>query len=723
VRDGDQRPRHEALSLTGSQAGIVTDTSHTKARIIDVRAERIIAALDEEKIVLVAGFQGVSTSHDVTTLGRGGSDTTAVAVAAALGAEVCEIYTDVAGVFSADPRIVPDARKLRGRLLRGDARDVGLRRGRAAAALRRVRPQPRRAHPLPLELRRRTRYRCRLGRGNDGASARHRRHPLDRRDADHAARRARRAGRRRAHLPHAGRGQRERRHDHPERAARLGGRRADMSFTVPREDGRIAREALDAIVGELGIERVAAEESMGKVSIVGAGMRSHPGVAATVFTVLGDAGINIEMISTSPIKISCVIAGRPRARGGARPARGVRPLGRGHDRGRGPVRGGAMSAGPRVAVVGATGAVGRIMLEVLAARGSRRARSCRSPPSARRARAARRRRRRTAARGGDRRLRPRALLRRRRHLARVGAALRRGRRGRRRQLERLADGPAGAARGQRGQPDALERIGRGIVANPNCTTMVIMLPLKALHDAFGLREMVATSYQAAGGAGQKGMDELAAQVPLLHEARAQLVSRGAEAIAAIEHSIHAAPLAYNVVPWLGSPAADGYSDEELKLVNESRKILDLPERWSATHLGPVDHRRRLDDVAAEAELLGLEGRAPRPTSWGRCSTGMFSSRGSDDRPRRGRLLQVEVQVAQRAGRDDAVGLRVDGVAEVAAGLLERGRLVHRDDREAAALVRAGVVDHGAAERVDHLLEVGVARVLLVDAQALAGRTM
>jgi aspartate-semialdehyde dehydrogenase len=104
-----------------------------------------------------------------------------------------------------------------------------------------------------------------------------------------------------------------------------------------------------------------------------------------------------------------------------------------------------------------------------------------------------------------------------------------------------------------------------------------MLPLKALHDAFGLREIVATSFQAAGGAGQKGMDELAAQVPLLHDAREQLVSAGAEAIASIEHSIHAAPLAYNVVPWLGSPAADGYSDEELKLVNESRKILELPD--------------------------------------------------------------------------------------------------------------------------------------------------
>src|SRR5204862_7841283 len=103
---------HKAISLTGSQAGIVTDTSHTKARILDVRADRIRAALDEGHIVLVAGFQGVSTTADVTTLGRGGSDTTAVALAAALDADVCEIYTDVAGVFSADPRIVPDARKL-----------------------------------------------------------------------------------------------------------------------------------------------------------------------------------------------------------------------------------------------------------------------------------------------------------------------------------------------------------------------------------------------------------------------------------------------------------------------------------------------------------------------------------------------------------------------------------------------------------------------------------
>ena len=118
---------HEAISLTGSQAGIVTDTTHTKAKIVEVRAQRIHDALDEGKIVLVAGFQGVSTGHEITTLGRGGSDTTAVALAAALGADSCEIFTDVEGVYTADPRLVPGALQAAGRHLRGDARDVRVR--------------------------------------------------------------------------------------------------------------------------------------------------------------------------------------------------------------------------------------------------------------------------------------------------------------------------------------------------------------------------------------------------------------------------------------------------------------------------------------------------------------------------------------------------------------------------------------------------------------------
>ena len=126
-------------------------------------------------------------------------------------------------------------------------------------------------------------------------------------------------------------------------------------------------------------------------------------------------------------------------------------------------------------------------------------------------------------------------------------------------------------------PAAIDGARKGIVANPNCTTMVVMLPAKALHDAFGLRAMVATSYQAAGGAGQKGIDELAMQVPVLHEDIEMLVNDGAQAAARVEHSVHENTLAYNVVPLLGALGENGYTDEEMKLQNESRKILDLPE--------------------------------------------------------------------------------------------------------------------------------------------------
>jgi aspartate-semialdehyde dehydrogenase len=126
-------------------------------------------------------------------------------------------------------------------------------------------------------------------------------------------------------------------------------------------------------------------------------------------------------------------------------------------------------------------------------------------------------------------------------------------------------------------PEALDGMGKGIVANPNCTTMAVMLPAKALHDAFGLRAMTCTSFQAAGGAGQKGMDELAEQVEPMLARRDELVDRGAEVLGATEHSVHAAPLAFNVVPWLGSPAQDGYTDEEMKLQNESRKILAIED--------------------------------------------------------------------------------------------------------------------------------------------------
>jgi aspartate kinase len=297
---------HRAISLTGSQAGIVTDESHTKALILDVRADRIRAALDEDSIVLVAGFQGVSeNAKNVTTLGRGGSDTSAVAVAAALGAEVCEIYTDVAGVYSADPRIVPDARKLDTvsfeEMLEMAASGAGVLQLRSLEYARNhgVRIHCRSSfdeHPGTVVL----------------AEGETMEQPLIT-AVTHSDKEARITL---TGVP-----------DAPGAAARIfgaladanvnvdmivqnepttGGGRAEISFTVPREDLRTARTALEPLTGEAFAD-LSTHEQMGKVSIIGAGMRSHPGVAAKVFRVLAGEGVNIDMISTSPIKISCVI--------------------------------------------------------------------------------------------------------------------------------------------------------------------------------------------------------------------------------------------------------------------------------------------------------------------------------------------------------------------------------------------------------------------------------
>ena len=297
---------HEAISLTGSQAGIVTDTSHTKARILDVRADRISAALDEGKIVLVAGFQGVSTNSDVTTLGRGGSDTTAVALAAALNADVCEIYTDVAGVFSADPRIVPDARKLSvvsfEEMLEMSASGAGVLQLRSVEYARN--------HNLPIH--------CRSSFDDaPGTFVQSEEVTMERPLVTAITHSTDEARITLTDLP-----------DRPGIAGRVltvladssmnvdmiiqnepasDAQRADMSFTVPRDDLATAIEALEAVREELGIGAVTSDADMAKVSVVGAGMKSHPGVAAKTFSVLGRAGVNIEMISTSPIKISCVI--------------------------------------------------------------------------------------------------------------------------------------------------------------------------------------------------------------------------------------------------------------------------------------------------------------------------------------------------------------------------------------------------------------------------------
>jgi aspartate kinase len=298
---------HEAISLTGSQAGIVTDTSHTKARILDVRADRIKKALDENKVVLVAGFQGVSTAADVTTLGRGGSDTTAVALAAALGADVCEIYTDVSGVYSADPRLVPGARKLRvvsfeemlemsasgARVLQlrsvEYARNHGVRIHCRSSFLDEpgtfvVTEQETMEQPLVTAVTHSTdEARVTLTGLPDQPGV---------------------AGRVLTAMAEAGVNVDMIIQNEPESE----GHGADMSFTVPRADLVVASEKLEQIKQELGFGEVITDPTMGQVSLVGAGMKSHPGVAAKAFTVIGEAGINIEMISTSPIKISCVIS-------------------------------------------------------------------------------------------------------------------------------------------------------------------------------------------------------------------------------------------------------------------------------------------------------------------------------------------------------------------------------------------------------------------------------
>jgi aspartate kinase len=298
---------HQAISLTGSQAGIVTDSSHTKARIVDVRAGRIEQALEQDNIVLVAGFQGVSTdSKDVTTLGRGGSDTTAVALAAALGASVCEIYTDVAGVFSADPRVVPEARKLP--VVSFEEMLEMAASGARVLQLRSV--EYARNHGVRIHCR----SSFERGTGTLVVSEEETLENPFVTAVTHSADEARVtlagvrnepgiAGRIFTALAAANVNVDVIIQNEPVSTEHG----ADLSFTVARAD---LGTAVDAIrrQGGAGEGEILTDEKIGKVSIVGAGMRSHPGVAAKVFEVLGGEGINIEMISTSPIKISCVIA-------------------------------------------------------------------------------------------------------------------------------------------------------------------------------------------------------------------------------------------------------------------------------------------------------------------------------------------------------------------------------------------------------------------------------
>ncbi len=292
-----------AVSFTGSQAGIVTDTTHGKAKILEVRAHRLTDALAAGNVVVVAGFQGVSTAFDVTTLGRGGSDTTAVALAAALAASACEIYTDVAGVYTADPRVVPDARRL-GAVSYEEMLDMAATGGRVLA-LRSV--EFARNHGVAVHVRSSFTWEpgtwVREESSMEAAIISGVTHDTSEAKVTISG------------VP-----------DRPGIAARVfraladeavnvdmivqntsSGGTTDISFTVPKDDLAKAVRVIEGIVPEIGAAAFDQDSDIARVSLIGAGMKTHPGVAATMFEVLAKESVNIEMISTSSIRISCVV--------------------------------------------------------------------------------------------------------------------------------------------------------------------------------------------------------------------------------------------------------------------------------------------------------------------------------------------------------------------------------------------------------------------------------
>jgi aspartate kinase len=299
---------YEARSYTGSQAGVITTSSHGRARIIDVTPGRLRTALDEGAIVIVAGFQGVAQdTKDITTLGRGGSDTTAVAVAAALDADVCEIYTDVDGVFTADPRIVPNARRIE-QITYEEMLELAAC-GAKVLMLRCV--EYARRFNLPIHVR--SSYSNLPGTIVTGS--------MEDLPVEQALITGVAHDRSEAKITVVGVP------DEPGEAAALfetvaaaetnidmivqnisteGSGRTDISFTLPTADGPVAMAALQKVQEKIGFRQLLFDDHIGKVSLIGAGMRSHPGVAAKFFSALAEAAVNIEMISTSEIRVSVV---------------------------------------------------------------------------------------------------------------------------------------------------------------------------------------------------------------------------------------------------------------------------------------------------------------------------------------------------------------------------------------------------------------------------------
>jgi aspartate kinase len=294
-----------AASYTGSQAGIITDTQHGRAKIVEIRPARIRESLEAGNVVIVAGFQGLSTTYDITTLGRGGSDTTAVALAAALSAEACEIYTDVPGVFTADPRIVPDARRIDRISYEGMLELAAS--GARVLQLRSVEY----ARRNNVQLHVRSSFTDEEGTwvveedetGMEQALISG--VALDVEEAKVTL----------EEVP-----------DRPGIAASIFKAvaadginvdmivqnvshegKTDVSFTIPREDLARLERLLSGVVKDVGAFRFSTDGDIAKISLVGAGMKSHPGVAAEMFDALASEGVNIEMISTSSIRISCVV--------------------------------------------------------------------------------------------------------------------------------------------------------------------------------------------------------------------------------------------------------------------------------------------------------------------------------------------------------------------------------------------------------------------------------
>jgi aspartate kinase len=293
-----------AASYTGSQAGIITDTRHGAARIVEIRPKRILEALAAGNVVVLAGFQGLSSQLEITTLGRGGSDLTAVAMAAALDAAVCEICTDVAGVFSADPKVVPRARKL----ARVSADEMLELAAAGATVLQSRCVEYARRHGVRLHVR--SSFDDEEGTWVEDVDQ-----PLEGALISGVALDADEAKVTLDQVP-----------DRPGVAATVfkavaaagisvdmivqnisHDGKTDLSFTAPMADVPRVREVLQGIVNDIGAERFEVDDQVAKVSLVGAGMKSHPGVAADMFDALASEGINIEMISTSPIRISCVV--------------------------------------------------------------------------------------------------------------------------------------------------------------------------------------------------------------------------------------------------------------------------------------------------------------------------------------------------------------------------------------------------------------------------------